>query len=395
MKKINEEQIEEEVTTFSASKNDHEQALYERRINRYAAMTVLGTILFALMVLLALQNMYAGLEALLLVILAWVMAYTWNRNKNARMIAHIMEGLKKLDEGLLSTRFQTGGDPDFEGLGQMLNKTAKEMQRVDNEFQELVSQLEGRISSGERTSIEFRDKLLRSQRLAMVGKVAELFAHEIDNPLLAVLTYLRVARQAIASDRGLSIKRLDRELEVSEKEVENSFYAIRTMFSIIADDNKTAYKYCNCCHLVEEALLVFRHHFEVMGIHIETELVSRTSIRASAGALRKSIFILLYNAMVCLRKVRNRWIKIRVSLEDSEKLSYISIRIEHSAPCMSESMVSMLKDPFYLPDEETGLLGLSMVQNEAAEMGGSLDIGANQSGETRISLNITGVRDEK
>ena len=128
-----------------------------------------------------------------------------------RVIARPLDRLAAAAEriGRLELDDPLGGQaPTLGRLGvafeRMAHSLKEERARVSTQIDELEKL--------NRQLAEARDSLLRSEKLATVGRLAAGVAHEIGNPLGAILGYLELARAKAGADGGELLTRIDHEV---------------------------------------------------------------------------------------------------------------------------------------------------------------------------------------
>jgi two-component system, NtrC family, sensor kinase len=128
-------------------------------------------------------------------------------------IERVIEGAEVIAHGDLQRRLPMGETREMQRLGEALNRMAERL-IADQE------QLAANIRSLDQTNqslLEARDAMVRAEKLASAGRLAAGIAHEVGNPLGAILGYLGlIARQAegeqleLIEAAGREAQRIDR-----------------------------------------------------------------------------------------------------------------------------------------------------------------------------------------
>jgi two-component system, NtrC family, sensor kinase len=128
-------------------------------------------------------------------------------------IERVIEGAEVIAHGDLQRRLPMGETREMQRLGEALNRMAERL-IADQE------QLAANIRSLDQTNqslLEARDAVVRAEKLASAGRLAAGIAHEVGNPLGAILGYLGLlARQAegeqleLIEAAGREAQRIDR-----------------------------------------------------------------------------------------------------------------------------------------------------------------------------------------
>lgn len=129
--------------------------------------------------LLRLVALYTGVGALALLVFAYIAL--------GRLIVRPIDALssaaRRVAAGALHLDAPRSGPAELLDLGASLAEMTAKLRADENKMREHIAELEQRA----RELREAQEKLIRSERLASVGRLAAGLAHEIGNPLAAIL----------------------------------------------------------------------------------------------------------------------------------------------------------------------------------------------------------------
>ena len=102
--------------------------------------------------------------------------------------------------------------------GDLLGRLAPAVNRLDVRLREERARVQAQIGELQRSNEELRaarEEVTRSERLASVGRMAAGVAHEVGNPMAAVIGYLAILRDRLrqGKDAGDYVERIARETE--------------------------------------------------------------------------------------------------------------------------------------------------------------------------------------
>jgi len=129
-----------------------------------------------------------------------------------RPIRAIVHGAEAIARGDYSHRIRAGGSAELRRLAVSVNELAEKLVLNQQRLSENISSL----NDVNRELTEARDELVRAEKLASAGQLAAGIAHEIGNPLGAILGYLEVAERRpeigpeLVEDMRREARRIDR-----------------------------------------------------------------------------------------------------------------------------------------------------------------------------------------
>jgi two-component system, NtrC family, sensor kinase len=126
--------------------------------------------------------------------------------------------LARIDSALDRMSASSGDEPLLTEGGDLLGRLAPAVNRLDVRLREERARVQAQIAELQRSNDELRaarEEVARSERLASVGRLAAGVAHEVGNPMAAVIGYLGILRDRLRQGKDAAdyIDRIDRETE--------------------------------------------------------------------------------------------------------------------------------------------------------------------------------------
>jgi signal transduction histidine kinase len=222
--------------------------------------------------------------------------------------------------------------------------------------------------------LEFlRDQLTESQRLATIGTIAAVIAHEFNNLLTPIVSYSQYALASAESespDMPLIRKALSKAFSSSSK----AGKICASMLSLARGES--TFDDVSVQKLVDEVLLVLARDPQKDGIALRVQVQPELSVRADPVQLEQVLLNLLINArQAMLGKGGSLTIKaLRVETE-------VRIQVMDTGPGILPSLMPRIFEPFFTTrDEEcrgepkgTGL-GLAICKEIIEHHGGRIDV---------------------
>ena len=211
-----------------------------------------------------------------------------------------------------------------------------------------------------------QDRLLLSEKLAATGRLAATIAHEINNPLEAVLNLIYLARTA--NDLSERIKEI---LLTAEKEVTRVSHIARHTLGFYRDTS--APSQLDMLTLVEEVLTVYDSRLRASGIEVRKDFVVLPPVEALRGEMHQVFSNLFSNAIDAMRDGG----KLTISLRENKGIDGqgIRIRVEDNGVGIPSENLSRLFEAFFTtkPSAGTGL-GLWVVKQFVESWGGQIQV---------------------
>ncbi len=109
-----------------------------------------------------------------------------------RPVKELVLGTKKVAEGDLKYIIPLTSEDEMGELAYSFNLMTEKLSKANEEILDWVRTLENKVEMRTRELKETQFQLLHTEKLAALGKIAATVAHEINNPLSGVFTYIKL-----------------------------------------------------------------------------------------------------------------------------------------------------------------------------------------------------------
>ncbi len=240
---------------------------------------------------------------------------------------------------------------------------------VQRRAQALLEATKGRVLAEERSS-RLRDELAHVARVATAGELATSLAHEVNQPLAAIVTNAEAARRFLARD-GTSSADLDVILRDIAQQGERASEVIRRLRQFLRK-HETERSALDVNELVHETLPLVRRELEDHAAVIELDLAADLpSIAADPIQIQQVLVNLVKNACDAMS---NHVGERRIRLCSHKSQSGIAIEVHDTGPGIAEAIRERLFQP-YVTTKPTGMgLGLAICRTIVEAHGGRVGL---------------------
>jgi two-component system NtrC family sensor kinase len=308
----------------------------------------------------------------------------------ALAVALLSRGVGRPVERLLGAASRLGGGGDRgealpilgEPDGFALSRAAVAFERLAAALAEERARLAAKVDEltiSNQALAEARESLLRSEKLATVGRLAAGLAHEVGNPLGAVTGYVELARARLPAephpDLVDALARIDAAAERIDRTVRDLLDFARPAPPQLAP--------IALAPAVDAALRLARVQRRFKHVAVEVELPpDLPPVTADEGHLAQVLLNLLLNAGDAMRGEG----RVHIAAEATD--GAVALRVEDRGPGIAAQDLPRVFDPFFTtkePGEGTGL-GLALSHRIMESFGGEILAGNAPAGGAVFTL---------
>ncbi len=235
-----------------------------------------------------------------------------------------------------------------------------------------------------------REQLTESQRLATVGTIAAVIAHEFNNLLTPIASYCQMALNSIDQ------KKEDPELthKALTKSIHHAMRAGKicsSMLSLVRGEREN--RTVRIQTLIDETLSVLARDPRKDGIALRIQIQPELQIKGDPVQLEQVLLNLLINArQAMLGEERSRGNSITIKADKADD-DHIRISVSDTGPGIEAANLAKIFDPFFTtktdpkPGEHRGSgLGLHICKQIIEVHGGTIDVDSTPGRGTTFGL---------
>lgn len=327
---------------------------------------------------------YTGCGLLLIALLSWF--FVWE--VVGRPVTALQRGTERLKAGDLGYQIAVESEDELGDLARSFNGMSSQLKREHSENEAWTRSLEQRVEQKTRELKRAHEHALHTEKMASIGKMAAVLAHEINNPLSGILTYAKLLRKYVdkdgnGKDRAQEIRE-SLDLIASESRRCGDLVKNLLTFSRTTPMNLQP---TNLNQVIEQALRLVQHQLELTGIHVEEQLETDLPLTECDGAqIEQVLLALLMNAIDAMPQGGNVWITTSSSAEAGQ----LKIVVRDDGSGIPPEILHRIFEPF-LTTKETGRgvgLGLAISHSILERHNGTIEVQSEVGKGTTFTLTL-------
>ena len=214
----------------------------------------------------------------------------------------------------------------------------------------------------------------RSEKLATAGRLAASIAHEINNPLEAVLNLLYLARN--------DPRQAEQYLSMAEQEVGRVARLAQQTLGLVRDTASPGRM--DAARIMDEVLALYSSKLEEKQIHVSRRYRGSSQISGHSGELRQLLANLLVNAVDAMGQGGSLHVRVTAGREWSDGQEGIRMTLADNGSGIPRESLRRIFEPFYTTKNDAGTgLGLWVSRGIVQNHGGSIRVRSRVDGQNR------------
>jgi two-component system NtrC family sensor kinase len=301
------------------------------------------------------RMLYYTAGALLMVaILSWL--FVWR--VVGKPIKALEKGTEHLSRGELGYQIEVQSQDEVGDLAHSFNGMSLQLRAANEEIVNWAKTLEDRVERKTKELNRAHDHVLHVEKMASIGKMAAVVAHEVNNPLSGILTYAKLLRKWVGSGQAEHEKREETMqcLEMIAAESRRCGELVKNLliFSRTAPMNVQP---TDLRAVIDRCLLLVRHQLELGGIELQLKLAEDLPRVPCDPAQMEQVFLaLIMNAIDAMPRGGNLWIETRLCNDETE----IEIQVRDDGAGIAPDVLSHIFEPFLTTKESGHGVGLGL-----------------------------------
>ena len=291
-----------------------------------------------------------------------------------RPVRILKRGTEELAKGDLGYQIAVESTDELGDLANSFNVMSLQLRAAHEEITSWARTLEARVEDKTNELKRAHEHVVHVEKMASIGKMAAVVAHEINNPLSGILTYAKLLKKWIQKVEGDEKKRAEiREcLDLVESESRRCGDLVKNllMFSRSAPMNL---EWADVNQVVDRCIRLVQHQLDLGNVQLQVETAPDLPVlHCDPAQVEQVLLALVMNAIDAMPRGGNLMVRTR-SLPQSRQ---IEIQVRDDGVGIPPDLLPRMFEPF-LTTKETGKgvgLGLAISKTIVERHGGVIEV---------------------
>jgi two-component system NtrC family sensor kinase len=294
-------------------------------------------------------------------------------------------GTKKVAGGDLTHVIPVKSEDEMGHLAGSFNSMTESLQKANEEIHGLIKNLEHKVEERTQELRDAQDQLLQSEKLAAVGKIAATVAHEINNPLAGVFTYIKLMDRRLEKSQygDVDVAKFREYLATMGREVERTAAIVHNLLDLTRQQEPSK-KPCDINRLIEESLIIVQNKLKLHNVEVEKRMDPLLDVHADPSQM-KQVFI---NVMVNAAEAMHDGGRLSIRTFRNPGHDIVVLEFEDTGVGIPPEIMSRIFDPFYTTKEKGTGLGLSVVSGIIKRHEGQVEVRSETGDGTLIRITL-------
>lgn len=312
-------------------------------------------------------------------------------------LRRLLRGIQRLEKGDLGHRIPSEASAEMEEVAQAFNHMSDRLQRADQDLRSWNETLERRVEEKTVELARTRDRIVIAEKMASLGELSAIVAHEINNPLAGVLVYAKLAKRRLPEDGSIGssekVQELREMLTTIERETARCSDIARNLL-LMSRQGQVNRAPEALAAIADRSLRLVRHQAEVQGVEVEVDHAeSLPPVVCNGGEIQQAITVLIMNAIEAMPHGGH----LTVRTMPARGVEGVRFEVADTGIGIPEDIRTRVFEPYFTTKEGghgTGL-GLAVLYGIVKRHGGETDFESSRGKGTRFWFELPLAPEEK
>jgi len=297
----------------------------------------------------------------------------------------LTEGTHRLGSGELGYQIPVQSDAELQDLANSFNRMSSQIQEAHEEINAWNRTLEERVEQKTRELSGAQEEMLRVERMASIGKLAAVVAHEINNPLAGILTYAKLLKKRLSREPEPNAENIGM-LDLMESESRRCGDIVKNLMTF-ARPTTINMEPSNVNLVIDRCVRLVQHQLDLKNVELHQDLCQDLpAVRCDPGQIEQVVLALVMNAIDALSNGGN----LALSTRKWSGAESVQIEVRDDGVGMPREVIAKMFEPFFTTKEHgRGLgLGLAISRNIVDRHGGRIEVASEPGRGTTFTITL-------
>ena len=257
-------------------------------------------------------------------------------------------------------------------LAHSFNKMTYQLKEANEAIQNWSSQLEDRVKEKTTELEKTQSQLIMAEKMAAMGELSAMVAHEINNPLSGILSYAKVSSKYLSRDNIDSgiLESVRHNLTFIGNETKRCGNIVKNLL-LFARKTSGDFKEEHLNTIIDNSIEVIAHSVKMKELVLVKELDQENdSIQCDASGIQQVLVALIVNAIEAV----SRGGKITIKTDCHTEKDRIWFMVTDDGKGIPEDVLPRIFEPFVSTKVKSTGLGLSVVYGIVEQHAGVINV---------------------
>jgi len=298
--------------------------------------------------------LYTLAAMLIVAVLSWL--FVWR--VVGEPIKALKEGTEHLGQGELGYQIEVQSRDEVGDLAHSFNGMSLQLRAANEEITTWARTLEDRVTQKTLELKRAHNHVLHVEKMASIGKMAAVVAHEVNNPLSGILTYAKLLRKWVGTGQAEHEKREEAMqcLDLIANESRRCGDLVKNLLTLSRSAPMNVQS-TDLHTVIDRCLLLVRHQLELAGIQLHLTLAKDLPHISCDPAQMEQVFLaLIMNAIDAMPRGGNLWLETVLS----DDKTAVEIRVRDDGAGIADDVLPQIFEPFLTTKESGHGVGLGL-----------------------------------
>ena len=289
-----------------------------------------------------------------------------------RPVKALTTGTERLARGDLGYQIPIESHDELGELAVAFNGMSRQLLEARNEVTAWAGTLEHRVEQKSRELKRAHEQVVQSEKMASIGKMAAVVAHEINNPLSGILTYAKLIRRWLSQQPPDGRRdEMVNSLELIESESRRCGDIVKNLLTF-ARSTPMNLAWSDLNKVVEQCVRLVAHQLDLNSIQLQLDLGHLPPVHCDAAQIEQLLLALTINAVEAMPRGGNLWIRTAVAPAGDT----VHIEVRDDGVGIPPDLLPQIFEPFKSTKEggNSAGLGLAVSRSIVERHRGRMDV---------------------